>query len=68
MALPRAKVKPAAPAFEEAEAPERRATRAELESKAAIVDVLDYILGGESIMDSNYVEGKREGEKGSREL
>lgn len=41
MALPRVKVKPAAPALEEAEAPERRAMRAELESKAAIVNVLD---------------------------
>jgi hypothetical protein len=39
VALPRAKVKPAAPALEVAEAPERRATRAELLRRAAIVDV-----------------------------
>jgi hypothetical protein len=37
VALPRAKVKPAAPVLKEAEAPERRATRAEVERRAAIV-------------------------------
>ena len=37
--MPRAKVKPAAPALEVAEAPERRATRAELLRRAAIVNV-----------------------------
>jgi hypothetical protein len=36
---PLSKVKPAAPALEVAEAPERRATRAELLRRAAIVDV-----------------------------
>lgn len=39
VALPRAKVKPAAPALEVVEAPERRATRAELLRRAAIVNV-----------------------------
>lgn len=37
VALPRAKVKPAAPALKEAEAPERRATRAVVERRATIV-------------------------------
>ena len=39
VALPRAKVKPAAPALVEAEAPERKATRAELARMEAIVVV-----------------------------
>lgn len=37
MALPRAKVKPAAPALEVAEAPERRATRAVLLKRVAAI-------------------------------
>ena len=46
VALPRAKVKPAAPAFKEAEAPERRATRAEVERSAAILGTQYYLQIG----------------------
>lgn len=42
VALPRAKVKPAAPALKEAEAPERRATRAVLAKRATIVIISSY--------------------------
>lgn len=46
VALPRAKVKPAAPALKEAEAPERRATRAEVERRAAILGAQYYLQIG----------------------
>ncbi len=46
VALPRAKVNPAAPALKGAEAPERRATRAEVERRAAILGTQYYLRFG----------------------